>query len=185
LLARTHRKGQGIRMSFRGMGKSFPMETRSKGRKRLESRCRPSVGMSFRLAIPWPVALQQSRPPLRQLRASVNQGALGVEKFSANGTLSLNCLSHFRGQVQVLLFSSCGSSLTARETDCYSWHGTERPSHLFEIRPSLGRKQNAPGSLSQKRIFRSHWLLCSGVGRGVPWGRLSPLGSKELGRLPP
>ena len=75
------------------------MGTRSKGQKRPESRSRPSVGMSFRLAIPWPVALQQSRPPLRQLCASFNQGYLGVEKFSVNGTLSLNCLSHLRGQV--------------------------------------------------------------------------------------
>ena len=56
--------------------------------------------MSFRLAIPWRVALQQSRPPLRQLCASVNQRSLGVEKFSVNGTLSLNCLSHLRGQAQ-------------------------------------------------------------------------------------
>jgi len=83
-----------------------------------------------------------------------------------------------------LFLSSCGSSLTARETDCYSWHGIERPSHLFEMRPSLGRKQNAPGSLSQKRIFRNRGFLRSGAGRGVPWGRLSPLGSKELGRPP-
>jgi hypothetical protein len=90
-------------MSFGGMGKSFPMETRSKGRKRPESRCRPSVGMSFRLAIPWPVALQQSRPLLRQLRASVYQRSVGIEKFSVNRTLSLNCncLSHPRGQVHV------------------------------------------------------------------------------------
>ena len=86
-------------MSFRGMGESFPMETRPKDRKRSESRCRPSVGMSFRLAIPWLVALQQSQPPLRQLRASVNQGSVRVEKFSVNGTLSLNCLST-QGEVQ-------------------------------------------------------------------------------------
>ena len=87
-------------MSFRGMGKSLPMGTRSKDRQRPESRCRPCIGMSFRLAIPWLVALQQSQPPLRQLPASVNQGPVRVEKFSVNGTLSLNCLSHSRGQVQ-------------------------------------------------------------------------------------
>ena len=102
MLARTHGKGQGISMSFRGMGKSLPMGTRSKDRQRPESRCRPYIGMSFRLAIPWPVALQQSQPPLRQLPASVNQGPVRVEKFSVNGTLSLNCLSHSRGQVQTL-----------------------------------------------------------------------------------
>ena len=87
-------------MSFGRQGEIFSEGTRSKGQKRPESRPRPSVGMSFRLAIAWPVALQQSRPPLRQLRATVHQGSLGVEKFSVNGTLSLNCLSHLRGQAQ-------------------------------------------------------------------------------------
>ena len=87
-------------MSFGRHREIFSEGTRSKGQKRPESRPRPSVGMSFRLAIPWPVALQQSRPPLRQLSASFNQRSLGVEKFSVNGTLSLNCLSHFRGQAQ-------------------------------------------------------------------------------------
>ena len=102
MLARTHGKGQGISMSFRGMGKSFPIDTGSKDRQRPESRCRPYIGMSFRLAIPWLVALQQSQPPLRQLGASVPYRYFGVEQFSVNGTLSLNCLSHSRGQVQVL-----------------------------------------------------------------------------------
>jgi len=67
------------------------MGTRSKGQKRPESRSQPNVGMSLRL----------SRPPLRQLRASANQRSLGVEKFSVNGTLSLNCLSHLRGQAHL------------------------------------------------------------------------------------
>ena len=100
MFARTHGKGQGISMSFRGMGKSLPMGTRSKDRQRPESRCRPYIGMSFRLAIPWLVALQQSQLPLRQLGASVPYRYFGVEQFSVNGTLSLNCLSHSRGQVQ-------------------------------------------------------------------------------------
>ena len=78
------------------------MGTRSKDRQRPESRCRPCIGMSFRLAIPWLVALQQSQPPLRQLPASVNHGPVRVEKFSVNRTLSLNCLSHSRGQVQTV-----------------------------------------------------------------------------------
>ena len=108
MLARTHGKGQGISMSFRGMGKSLPMGTRSKDRQRPESRCRPYLGMSFRLAIPWLVALQQSQPPLRQLPASVNQGPVRVEKFSVNGTLSLNCLSHSRGQVHFVVSGPYG-----------------------------------------------------------------------------
>jgi len=86
-------------MSFGRHEEIFSEENKSKGRKRPESSFQPSVGTSFQLAIPWPVALQQSRPPLHQLRASVHQGPLGVEKFSVNGTLSLNCLSHPRGQV--------------------------------------------------------------------------------------
>jgi osmotically-inducible protein OsmY len=97
-------------MSFRRHGEIFSEGTRAKGQKRPESRSRPNVGMSFRLAIPWPVALQQSRPPLRQLRASVHQRSLGVEKFSVNGTLSLNCLSHLRGQAQTI--AVLGLSLT-------------------------------------------------------------------------
>jgi hypothetical protein len=91
-------------MSFGRHGEIFSEGTRSKGQKRPESCPRPSVGTSFRLAIPWLVALQQSRPPLRQLGASINQRPWGVEKFSVNGTLSLNCLSHSRGQVQWFAF---------------------------------------------------------------------------------
>jgi hypothetical protein len=49
-------------MSFGRHGEIFSEGTRSKGQKRPESRPRPSVGTSFRLAIPWLVALQQSRP---------------------------------------------------------------------------------------------------------------------------
>jgi len=45
----------------------------------------------------------QRAPPLRQLRASINQRLLGVEKFSVNGTLSLNCLSHLRGQAHKVI----------------------------------------------------------------------------------
>ena len=75
--------------------------------------------MSFRLAIPWPVALQQSRPPLRQLRATVNQKSLGVEKFSVNGTLSLNCLSHPRGQAHLHMMPPSSKSPVdlSKETD--------------------------------------------------------------------
>jgi len=93
-------------MSFGRHEEIFSEENKSKGRKRPESSFQPSVGTSFQLAIPWPVALQQSRPPLRQLWASVNDSCLGVEKFSVNGTLSLNCLSHLRGQVQEIPWSS-------------------------------------------------------------------------------
>jgi len=43
------------------------------------------VSMSFRLAIPWTVALQQSRPPLRQPGSSIRQKQGAGNDFPANG----------------------------------------------------------------------------------------------------
>ena len=54
----------------------------------------------FRLAIPWWDALQQGPPPLHQPEAVCRTLSLPVEEFTANGELSLNCLSHPRGQAQ-------------------------------------------------------------------------------------
>jgi len=51
----------------------------------------------FQLAIPRRVALQQGPPPLHQLGAACLTLRLSVEHFSANGKLSLNCLSRHRG----------------------------------------------------------------------------------------
>jgi hypothetical protein len=56
----------------------------------------------FQLAIPWRVGLHQSPLPLHQPGAACSKLTLPVEHFSANGKLSLNCLSHPRGQAQVL-----------------------------------------------------------------------------------
>ena len=48
---------------------------------------------------------------------------------------------------RVLLFSSCGSSLTARETDCYSWHDSDGRHTLVDA--ALSRAiPKALGSLS-------------------------------------
>ena len=55
----------------------------------------------FRLAIPWWDALQQGPPPLHQPEAVCSTLSLPVEEFTANGELSLNCLSHPRGQAQL------------------------------------------------------------------------------------
>src|SRR5215469_5007816 len=52
----------------------------------------------FRLAIPWRDALQQGPPPLHQPGAVCGKLSSPVEPFAANGKLSLNCLSHPRGQ---------------------------------------------------------------------------------------
>src|SRR6266536_254767 len=57
-----------------------------------------SASMSFRLAIPWRDALQQGPPPLHQPGTACSKPVLPVEHFSSNGKLSLNCLSHPRGQ---------------------------------------------------------------------------------------
>src|SRR5215813_14156969 len=54
----------------------------------------------FQLAIPWRDALQQSPPPLHQPGAVCCTLGSPVEHFAANGDLSLNCLSHPRGQAQ-------------------------------------------------------------------------------------
>jgi hypothetical protein len=56
----------------------------------------------FQLAIPWRVGLHQSPLPLHQPGAACSKLALPVEHFSANGKLSLNCLSHPRGQAHFI-----------------------------------------------------------------------------------
>ena len=43
------------------------------------------IGMSFRLGIPWQVALQQSLSPLSQPESLCNSKGSSVEPFSANG----------------------------------------------------------------------------------------------------
>ena len=56
------------------------------------------VWMSFQLAIPWRVGLQQSPPPLHQPCTVCCKVVLPVENFSSNGQLCLNCLCQPRGQ---------------------------------------------------------------------------------------
>ena len=61
-----------------------------------------SASMSFRLAIPWRVALQQGpRLCFASRRAVCRKLVLPVEEFSANGEQCLNWLSHARGQAHV------------------------------------------------------------------------------------
>jgi len=54
----------------------------------------------FQLAIPWRDALQQGPPPLHQPGPVCSKLDSLVEHFAANGTQSLNCLSHPTGQAQ-------------------------------------------------------------------------------------
>jgi hypothetical protein len=54
----------------------------------------------FQLAIPWRGGLHQSPPPLHQPGPVCGKLGSLVEDFSANGKVSLNWLSHPRGQVQ-------------------------------------------------------------------------------------
>src|SRR5262249_7667111 len=65
----------------------------------------------FRFAIPCRVALQQSPPPLHQPGAVCCTLGSPVEHFAANGDLSLNCLSHPRGQAQTTAWRLFGGLL--------------------------------------------------------------------------
>ena len=49
--------------------------------------------MSFRLGIPWQVALQQSLPPLSQPELLCNDKEWSVEQFSADGTCLTDSVS--------------------------------------------------------------------------------------------
>jgi hypothetical protein len=51
------------------------------------------IEMSFRLGIPWPVALQQSLPPLSQPTPLCNDNEWSVEQFSADSTCLTNPVS--------------------------------------------------------------------------------------------
>jgi hypothetical protein len=51
------------------------------------------IGMSFRLGIPWQVALQQSLPPLSQPEPLCNHEKWSVEQFSADGTCLTDSVS--------------------------------------------------------------------------------------------
>ena len=51
------------------------------------------IGMSFRLGIPWQVALQQSLPPLSQPEPLCHDVGLSVVRKSADGTCLTDCVS--------------------------------------------------------------------------------------------
>jgi hypothetical protein len=51
------------------------------------------IEMSFRLGIPWLVALQQSLPPLSQPEPLCNHNEWSVEQFSADGTCLTDSVS--------------------------------------------------------------------------------------------
>jgi len=79
---RTHPpQGSGIRTSFEGIGKCFPMDIRSKGRS--DPKTAPGPAMSFRLAIPWP-GCSPAEP------TSISPTALPVqsEDFGSRGVFS-------------------------------------------------------------------------------------------------
>jgi hypothetical protein len=61
------------------------------------------IGMSFRLGIPRPVALQQSLPPLSQPGPLCNDNGWSVEQFSANRTCLTNGVSQKGPQSTKLL----------------------------------------------------------------------------------
>ena len=53
------------------------------------------IKMSFQQCNPWPVALQQSRPPLPPLCPSSTRGSRSAKQFPANGNCPQMLLSHF------------------------------------------------------------------------------------------
>jgi len=57
----------------------------------------------FQLVIPWRGGLHQSPPPLHQPGPVCGKLGSLVEDFSANGKVSLNWLSHPRGQAQFVI----------------------------------------------------------------------------------
>ena len=59
---------------------------------------RQLIGMSFRLGIPWQVALQQSLPPLSQPEPLCDDNGSSVEQFSADGTCLTSGVSQNRPQ---------------------------------------------------------------------------------------
>jgi hypothetical protein len=72
------------------------------------------VLMSFRLAIPRRVVLQQSPLPLRQSESLCDKVVFPVESFSSNGKQCLNCLSQPRGPPQTYAYGDGFSKLAAR-----------------------------------------------------------------------
>ena len=85
----------------------------------------------FQLAIPWRGGLHQSPPPLHQPGAVCSKLSLPVEEFTVNGELSLNCLSHPRGQAH------CGVS--SIEQTRQRWVGNVQSASLVEVwNPSDG-----------------------------------------------
>lgn len=64
---------------FESLGKTSHLRRGAKPLRRL-------IGMSFRLGIPWQVALQQSLPPLSQPEPLCNAKESSVERFSADST---------------------------------------------------------------------------------------------------
>jgi hypothetical protein len=64
------------------------------------------IGMSFRLGIPWQVALQQSPPPLSQPDPLCNDQGSSVEQFSADRACLTDRVSQKRPQSTKLPFLS-------------------------------------------------------------------------------
>jgi hypothetical protein len=87
----------------------------------------PIVSMSFRSAIPWQVALQQSPPPLHQPESSVALIGWIFQQFAANGNLSGWRLSHAGVHSKI----ACHWSFYIFELPCTSYKPVhERPAEV-------------------------------------------------------
>jgi hypothetical protein len=142
-------------MRLRGRGREPPPVGRprspAKGR---DGRCAPrsSSAMSFQLAIPRRVALQQSPPPLHQPPPSMRWELSVGNELSANGNLSLIIVSQAWGAVQPESSTSpkCGrgrSRLRIQSNPRISSdackHAAPEPSHLT---PRTGRSRQYPAT---------------------------------------
>src|ERR1700756_5399843 len=78
----------------------------------------------FQPAIPWQVALQQSLPPLRRLRAILQNKTSPYNDFSANGDKPLNSLSQPKGALQ---------KCSLPQIPILTWLGPACPVSLLEI----------------------------------------------------
>src|SRR5215210_7628783 len=76
------------------------------------------------------------------------------------------------------------ATLTLRETDCYSWHDSKVRHTLADAAPSRAKPFTLGISVSRNESASQLTADRSVRRRVFPWGRRSPLRSKELWNYP-
>ena len=163
-------------MSFQGMRKSIdPIGWfLVAGSSELHSAAPgPIVSMSFRSAIPWQVALQQSPPPLHQPESSVALIGWIFQQFAANGNLSGWRLSHAG------VHSICGCFWTAQ---CQSIPPCG--SALARNDPGLLAKTDPPGARKEGLLCHKARAARTAGTDSCPSASSTPIKSKSLKTWP-